>query len=167
MGVPAAGAEEPGKNSGAVHRIQAAATKGHPLRMELDPQDGPLRQLDGLREAALRPGRGPQAPPQRVHRLVVGAVDLRPRPAQGPQGRGGGPHAVEPVGIFQGLMARNILGQGSAKEDVDGLKPPADPQHRLSGGGFIAPMALMAYPEEKKPASRSGSRFREAVFPCP
>ena len=26
-------------------------------------------------------------------------------------------------------------------------------EHRLSGGGFIAPMALMAYPEEKKPSA--------------
>ena len=38
-------------------------------------------------------------------------------------------------------------------------------EHRLSGGGFIAPMALMAYPEEKKPSACIACRSCEAVCP--
>ncbi len=38
-------------------------------------------------------------------------------------------------------------------------------EHWLSGGGFIAPMALMAYPEEKKPSACIACRSCEAVCP--
>ena len=38
-------------------------------------------------------------------------------------------------------------------------------EHRVTGGGFIAPMALMAYPEEKKPSACIACRSCEAVCP--
>lgn len=38
-------------------------------------------------------------------------------------------------------------------------------EHCLTGGGFIAPMALMAYPENKKPSACIGCRSCEAVCP--
>lgn len=38
-------------------------------------------------------------------------------------------------------------------------------EHALTGGGFIAPMALAAYPEEKKPTACVGCRSCEAVCP--
>lgn len=38
-------------------------------------------------------------------------------------------------------------------------------EHRFTGGGFIAPMALMAVPEEKQPASCIGCRSCEQVCP--
>ena len=38
-------------------------------------------------------------------------------------------------------------------------------EHTFTGGGFIAPMALTAYPEEKKPSACVGCRSCEAVCP--
>lgn len=38
-------------------------------------------------------------------------------------------------------------------------------EHAFSGGGFIAPMALAAYPEEKRPGACIGCRSCEAVCP--
>lgn len=38
-------------------------------------------------------------------------------------------------------------------------------EHRFSGGGFIAPMALMAVPKEKHPSACIGCRSCEAVCP--
>ena len=38
-------------------------------------------------------------------------------------------------------------------------------EHRFTGGGFIAPMALMAVPEEKQPSACIGCRSCEAVCP--
>ena len=38
-------------------------------------------------------------------------------------------------------------------------------EHNFTEGGFIAPMALMAYPEEKKPSACVGCRSCEAVCP--
>ena len=38
-------------------------------------------------------------------------------------------------------------------------------EHNFSDGGFIAPMALMTYPEEKKPSACVGCRSCEAVCP--
>ena len=38
-------------------------------------------------------------------------------------------------------------------------------EHNFTGGGFIAPMALMAVPEEKQPAACVGCRSCEAVCP--
>ncbi len=38
-------------------------------------------------------------------------------------------------------------------------------EHALTGGGFIAPMALMAYAEDKKPTACIGCRSCEAVCP--
>ncbi len=38
-------------------------------------------------------------------------------------------------------------------------------EHCLTGGGFIAPMALMAVPDDKKPSSCVGCRSCEAVCP--
>jgi len=38
-------------------------------------------------------------------------------------------------------------------------------EHCLTGGGFIAPMALMAYPDDKKPSACVGCRSCEAVCP--
>ncbi|MDE7260485.1 MAG: aldo/keto reductase [Oscillospiraceae bacterium] len=38
-------------------------------------------------------------------------------------------------------------------------------EHNFSGGGFLAPMALMAEPEEKKPSACVGCRSCEAVCP--
>ena len=38
-------------------------------------------------------------------------------------------------------------------------------EHSVTGGGFIAPMALMAVPEEKKPSACLGCRSCEAVCP--
>lgn len=38
-------------------------------------------------------------------------------------------------------------------------------EHKLTGGGFIAPMALMAVPQDKQPASCVGCRSCEAVCP--
>ncbi len=38
-------------------------------------------------------------------------------------------------------------------------------EHCLTGGGFIAPMALSAYPEDKKPSACVGCRSCEAVCP--
>ena len=38
-------------------------------------------------------------------------------------------------------------------------------EHCFTGGGFIAPMALMAVPEEKKPGACIGCRSCEAVCP--
>ena len=38
-------------------------------------------------------------------------------------------------------------------------------EHRVSGGGFIAPMALSAYPEDKRPAACVACRSCEAVCP--
>lgn len=38
-------------------------------------------------------------------------------------------------------------------------------EHSFSGGGFIAPMALMAVPEEKQPSACIGCRSCEAVCP--
>ena len=38
-------------------------------------------------------------------------------------------------------------------------------EHSFTGGGFIAPMALMAFPEEKKPSACIGCRSCEAVCP--
>ena len=38
-------------------------------------------------------------------------------------------------------------------------------EHNFSDGGFIAPMALMSYPDEKKPSACVGCRSCEAVCP--
>ena len=38
-------------------------------------------------------------------------------------------------------------------------------EHNFTGGGFIAPMALMAVPQEKQPAACVGCRSCEAVCP--
>ena len=38
-------------------------------------------------------------------------------------------------------------------------------EHRFTGGGFLAPMALMAVPEEKHPTACIGCRSCEAVCP--
>ena len=38
-------------------------------------------------------------------------------------------------------------------------------EHSFTGGGFIAPMALMAVPEEKHPSACVGCRSCEAVCP--
>ncbi|MDL2217347.1 aldo/keto reductase [Christensenellaceae bacterium OttesenSCG-928-M15] len=38
-------------------------------------------------------------------------------------------------------------------------------EHRFSGGGFLAPMALMAVPREKQPSACAGCRACEAVCP--
>jgi len=38
-------------------------------------------------------------------------------------------------------------------------------EHKLTGGGFIAPMALMTYAEDKKPSACIGCRSCEAVCP--
>ena len=38
-------------------------------------------------------------------------------------------------------------------------------EHNLTGGGFIAPMALMAVPEDKQPSACVGCRSCEAVCP--
>jgi len=38
-------------------------------------------------------------------------------------------------------------------------------EHILSGGGFIAPMALMAVADDKKPSACVGCRSCEAVCP--
>ncbi len=38
-------------------------------------------------------------------------------------------------------------------------------EHNFTGGGFIAPMALMAVPEEKHPSACIGCRSCEAVCP--
>ncbi len=38
-------------------------------------------------------------------------------------------------------------------------------EHRVTGGGFIAPMALRAYPEDKRPGACIGCRSCEAVCP--
>ena len=38
-------------------------------------------------------------------------------------------------------------------------------EHKFSGGGFIAPMALMAVPEDKQPSACVGCRSCEAVCP--
>lgn len=38
-------------------------------------------------------------------------------------------------------------------------------EHKFTGGGFIAPMALMAVPEEQKPSACVGCRSCEAVCP--
>lgn len=38
-------------------------------------------------------------------------------------------------------------------------------EHKLTGGGFIAPMALGAYPKEKQPSACVGCRSCEAVCP--
>ena len=38
-------------------------------------------------------------------------------------------------------------------------------EHKFTGGGFIAPMALMAVPEDKLPSACVGCRSCEAVCP--
>lgn len=38
-------------------------------------------------------------------------------------------------------------------------------EHNFTGGGFIAPMVMMSYPEEKKPSACIGCRSCEAVCP--
>ena len=38
-------------------------------------------------------------------------------------------------------------------------------EHTFTGGGFIAPMAVEALPEEKRPAACIGCRSCEAVCP--
>ena len=38
-------------------------------------------------------------------------------------------------------------------------------EHNFTGGGFIAPMALMAVPEDKQPSACVGCRSCEAVCP--
>ena len=38
-------------------------------------------------------------------------------------------------------------------------------EHNFTGGGFIAPMALMAVPQEKHPSACVGCRGCEAVCP--
>ncbi|MDE6830693.1 MAG: 4Fe-4S dicluster domain-containing protein, partial [Lachnospiraceae bacterium] len=38
-------------------------------------------------------------------------------------------------------------------------------EHSFTGGGFIAPMALMAVPEDKQPSACVGCRSCEAVCP--
>ena len=38
-------------------------------------------------------------------------------------------------------------------------------EHRVTGGGFLAPMVLTTYPEEKKPGACIGCRSCEAVCP--
>ena len=38
-------------------------------------------------------------------------------------------------------------------------------EHNFSGGGFLAPMALMSLPEEKRPSACIGCRSCEAVCP--
>ena len=51
----------------------------------------------------------------------------------------------------------------------EGLDIPSlislDNEHCLTGGGFIAPMALSAYPEDKLPTACIGCRSCEAVCP--
>ena len=38
-------------------------------------------------------------------------------------------------------------------------------EHYFTGGGFIPPMALMAFPEEKKPIACLGCGLCEKVYP--
>ena len=38
-------------------------------------------------------------------------------------------------------------------------------EHRFTGGGFIAPMALSSFPEDKRPGACVGCRSCEAVCP--
>ena len=77
------------------------------------------------------------------------------------------------MGVAQGMLRENVLPCTACRYCVShcpqGLDIPAllalYNEHRVSGGGFIAPMALMAYPEEKKPGACIGCRGCEAVCP--
>ena len=48
--------------------------------------------------------------------------------------------------------------------DIPGLRALYN-EHTFTGGGFIAPMAVEALPEEKRPAACIGCRSCEAVCP--
>lgn len=75
--------------------------------------------------------------------------------------------------VTQGMLGKNVLPCTACRYCVShcpqGLDIPTllalYNEHRLSGGGFIAPMALMAYPEEKKPSACIACRSCEAVCP--
>ncbi len=75
--------------------------------------------------------------------------------------------------VTQGMLSKNVLPCTACRYCVShcpqGLDIPTllalYNEHRLSAGGFIAPMALMAYPEEKKPSACIACRSCEAVCP--
>ena len=104
---------------------------GHALRVKLHPENGQAAVLHPFGEAPLRPGRGPQALPQPVHRLVVGAVDEKEGTIQPPQqGVLLRPDRVDLIPVFptHGKSAGRgqVLNQAPPQSHVEQLHPPAD-----------------------------------------
>lgn len=77
------------------------------------------------------------------------------------------------LNIAKGMLQQNILPCTACRYCVShcprGLDIPEllelYNEHNFTGGGFIAPMALMAVPEEKQPGACVGCRSCEAVCP--
>ena len=124
-----------------VHRVRAAFLAAHPLRVELDAQDGQALVEHTLHDAALRPEQRLQPLPQPVHPLVVMAVHremvppdfLKPAPRRGMDRVGlvVGQRII--VGVEKSHRCGNVLDQSPTQGDVHNLVPPADAQDGLSG----------------------------------
>ena len=77
------------------------------------------------------------------------------------------------LGIAEGMLKHNILPCTACHYCVSHCPKGLDipdllelyNEHNFTGGGFIAPMALMAVPEEKQPGACVGCRSCEAVCP--
>ena len=77
------------------------------------------------------------------------------------------------MGVAAGMIRQNVLPCTACRYCVShcpqGLDIPAllglYNEHSFTKGGFIAPMALMAYPKEKQPGACAGCRSCEAVCP--
>ena len=77
------------------------------------------------------------------------------------------------LGIADGMLKQNILPCTACRYCTShcpkGLNIPSllelYNEHSFTGGGFLAPMALMAVPEDKQPSACVGCRSCEAVCP--
>ena len=72
---------------------------------------------------------------------------------------------MEPVSRLPGAVARHVLGQGPAKENVDGLKPTAHSQHRLPRGGkFLQQPAILNFVTPDGGEDRETAEKLKAAF---
>ena len=68
------------------------------------------------------------------------------------------------LGIADDMVKQNILPCTACRYCTSHCPKGID-EHNFTGGGFIAPMALMAVPEDKQPSACVGCRSCEAVCP--
>lgn len=77
------------------------------------------------------------------------------------------------LGIADGLVKKSIVSCTACRYCTQHCPKGLDipfllelyNEHRFTGGGFIAPMALMAVPQDKQPSACAGCRSCEAVCP--